>query len=108
MRPAACPTFRARSGVMTPFARPRMPSVPKYFRIGFASPFLCATLRFAFVKATSSLRVKTSAGFSSSQEISEYYKAPGLYLQGKVEALGKQKRTLAGKRAFWIIPMAGF
>ncbi len=30
--PAACPTFRASSGVITPLARPRTPSVPKYLR----------------------------------------------------------------------------
>ena len=29
-RPAAWPTFKASSGVITPLARPRMPSVPKY------------------------------------------------------------------------------
>ena len=30
--PAACPTLSASSGVITPLARPRMPSVPKYLR----------------------------------------------------------------------------
>ena len=36
--PAACPTFSARSGVITPLARPRMPSVPKYLRTMMAGP----------------------------------------------------------------------
>src|SRR5258705_1607901 len=30
--PAACPTLMASSGLITPLARPRMPSVPKYLR----------------------------------------------------------------------------
>src|SRR6516225_1901609 len=32
IKPAACPTLSASSGVIVPLARPRMPSVPKYFR----------------------------------------------------------------------------
>src|SRR6201986_2160635 len=30
--PVACPTLSASSGVITPLARPRIPSVPKYLR----------------------------------------------------------------------------
>jgi hypothetical protein len=30
INPAACPTLSASSGVITPLARPRIPSVPKY------------------------------------------------------------------------------
>ncbi len=41
-RPAAMPTFSASSGVITPFARPRMPSVPKYLRAMMSrSPAAC-------------------------------------------------------------------
>ncbi len=36
--PAACPTFKASSAVILPFARPRMPSVPKYLRVMYKSP----------------------------------------------------------------------
>src|SRR6476659_3792005 len=35
IKPAACPTLSASSGVIVPLARPRMPSVPKYFRTIF-------------------------------------------------------------------------
>src|SRR3982074_3681399 len=31
--PAACPTLSASSGVISPLARPRIPSVPKYLRL---------------------------------------------------------------------------
>src|SRR5215472_15006140 len=36
--PAACPTLSASSGVITPLARPRMPSVPKYLRTILGCP----------------------------------------------------------------------
>src|SRR4029077_9664219 len=35
MRPLACPTLSASSGVITALARPRIPSVPKYLRTMF-------------------------------------------------------------------------
>ena len=51
-RPAAWPTFRASSGVISPLARPRMPSVPKYLRACFVSAFRRA-VRASVLKATS-------------------------------------------------------
>src|SRR4249919_2044047 len=38
IRPAAWPTLSANSGVISPLARPRMPSVPKYLRAMFPKP----------------------------------------------------------------------
>src|SRR5262245_12903333 len=39
--PAAWPTLSASSGVIVPLARPRMPSVPKYFRAMSPQPARC-------------------------------------------------------------------
>src|SRR5215467_1767638 len=44
--PVACPTLSARSAVITPLARPRMPSVPKYLR-AITSPIPLSGCAFA-------------------------------------------------------------
>src|SRR5262249_44658664 len=59
IKPAACPTLSANSGVIVPLARPRMPSVPKYFRA------MCPRTRKTLDDRSIGRIVQNKGGFSA-------------------------------------------